>query len=51
MSRDIRELELWIREHPWQTKFLTLGGAILIFELAMVLRYTLEALARWIGGA
>ncbi len=49
MSRDIRELERWLQEHPYQTGFLTLGGAILILELAMLLRYTLEALGRWIA--
>ncbi len=51
MSRDIRELDRWLLDHPWQARFLALGGAILVFELSQFLRLALDALARWIGGA
>jgi len=51
VSRDIRELERWIVAHPRQAWSFTIGGAILIFELALLLRYALAKLAAPLGGA
>lgn len=49
MSRpELEPLERWILAHPRQA---LIGGAILIFEIALLLRYALDALARSIGGA
>lgn len=46
MSRDIDELERWIEEHPVHARFTTVGLAILTVELAELLRYGVEWVAR-----
>lgn len=38
MSRDIRQLEQWIEEHPVHARFTTIGLAILTIELAELLK-------------
>ncbi len=46
MSRDIRDLERWIEDHPVHTRLTTIGLAILVLELAGFIRYGMEWLAR-----
>ena len=37
MSRDIQELETWIKNHPIQAKLYATGIVVLIAEVAMIL--------------
>jgi hypothetical protein len=36
----------WLEEHPWQAYFVWVGIAAAILEVAMLLRYAIEFLAR-----
>jgi hypothetical protein len=47
---ELKRIDSWLLAHPWQSRFLALGGAILILELSQFLRLALEACGRWIGG-
>lgn len=50
-QEEFRRIDSWLLAHPWQSRLLALGGAILVFELSQLLRIVLDAVARWIGGA
>lgn len=43
MKRDVRELERWIEEHPRLTWMYTIGGCVLIFEVAAILQQLAKA--------
>lgn len=46
----LRRLSAWLEAHPYQAAAWTLGISILILEVALYLRFALDAIARWIGG-
>lgn len=46
MSRDIRQLEQWIEEHPVHARFTTIGLAIFTLELAELFKYGVEWVVR-----
>jgi len=37
VSRDIQELETWIKNHPIQARIYAVGIAMLLLEVAMIL--------------
>jgi hypothetical protein len=48
---DLRRMNRWLEAHPWQANLWAIGLAIAVLELAGLLKFALDALARWIGGA
>lgn len=40
-QEQLRSFDNWILAHPWQSRFFALGGAILVGEVAMLLKYAL----------
>jgi hypothetical protein len=44
---ELERLDRWCLEHPGQARMLSIGLAILFFELSQFLRFALEAIGNW----
>jgi hypothetical protein len=45
-QEQLERFDRWCLEHPVQSWFLSIGIALLIFEVSQLLRFTLDALGR-----
>jgi len=45
-QEQLKRFDRWCLEHPVQSWFLSIGIAVLIFEVSQLLRWTIDTLAR-----